>query len=68
MSFAGAAAVIPWDATPEQVASALAGLPTIDSVVVTRAGPDDQNGFTWTVVFSSPLGIQGGTPIFCPAL
>ncbi|CAM9541561.1 unnamed protein product, partial [Phaeothamnion confervicola] len=42
------------DSTDAEVAAALEALPSVDSVVVERTGPDDQGGYNWTVTFTAP--------------
>ena len=45
-----------YEATALTVKTALESLSTIGSVDVTRAGPDENSGFTWTVTFLTELG------------
>lgn len=35
----------------------LEAMPTVDDVSVSREGPDDQGGYTWSVTFHSPTGL-----------
>ena len=44
------------DATAPEVKTALEGLSTIGSVDVTASGPDENEGYTWTVTFLTELG------------
>ncbi|CAM9522837.1 unnamed protein product, partial [Hapterophycus canaliculatus] len=44
---------IPYDATASELGLALTDMPSIDSVNVSRVGPDHQGGFNWTVTFTS---------------
>ena len=56
LSFAGfTTAAIPYDASVGAMASALQNLQSVESVDVTRSGPDNQRGFRWTVTFTSEL-------------
>jgi len=44
---------IPYDATPDEVKSALEALIEVDVVQVKRTGPDVQNGYSWSITFVS---------------
>ena len=35
----------------------LEAMPTVDDVTVSRVGPDDQGGYTWSVTFHAPTGL-----------
>jgi hypothetical protein len=44
---------IPWNATSEQMESALESMGAVENVVVTRSGMRPGGGFTWTVTFKT---------------
>ena len=46
---------IPYDSSSSFLRSKLEVLPTIESVSVVRSLPDSQNGFSWTIEFTSDL-------------
>lgn len=54
-------AVVPSDASAEELRDAIESLPSIGSAEVTRQGPDDLSGFTWSVTLTSFYGpLTGG--------
>nr|AIG55740.1 secreted protein [Thraustotheca clavata] len=56
LSFGGSTTVnIARDATSGAVQSALQALPTVGQVSVTRSGPDNQLGYSWTITFLSDM-------------
>ena len=60
-SFGGATThPIKCDASAAAVARALRALSTIIDVDVTRSGPTNEKGFTWTVTFFRVVGEIGG--------
>merc|ERR1711871_1504541 len=58
--------LIPFDApatgSSASVQSKLMQLSNVDSVVVTRSGPDVQNGYSWTITFQDP-NMPGDLPL-----
>lgn len=46
-------AVVPFDASAEDVRDAIESLPSVGSVEVTRKGPDNNLGFEWSVTLTS---------------
>jgi hypothetical protein len=54
-----------YDAGPNDVRVALEALAAVGTVVVTRAGPDYQNGFDWLVTFTSAVN-SGNVPAIIP--
>lgn len=46
-------AVVPFDASAEEVRDAIESLPSVGSVEVTRKGPDNNLGFEWSVTLTS---------------
>lgn len=44
------------DASPLEMETALADIPGVGQVEVSRSQPDGQNGFTWLITFSASLG------------
>lgn len=53
-------AVVPFDASAEELRDALESLSSIGSAEVTRQGPDDLSGFTWSVTLTSFYGPLAG--------
>ncbi|CAM9165015.1 unnamed protein product, partial [Choristocarpus tenellus] len=49
-------ALVPHDASAEELRQALESLPSLGSVEVSRLGPDDQGAFEWSVTLSSFSG------------
>ena len=58
-------ASLDYDAGSNDVRVALEALSSVGTVVVTRTGPDYQNGFVWTVTFTSPVN-TGNVPAIIP--
>jgi len=54
-----------YDASANDVRLALEGLSTLGVVVVSRTGPDYQNGYAWTVTFADPRN-SGNMPAIIP--
>ena len=56
---------LPYDASANDVRLALERLTTLGVVVVSRTGPDYQNGYAWTVTFADPMN-AGNMPAIIP--
>ena len=52
---------IPFDATEEELTSALEALPSVGAVTVSRSTSDFQRGYSWSVTFGSPMN-SGNIP------
>ena len=53
-------AVVPFDASAEEVRDAIESLPSVGSAEVSREGPDENSGFKWSVTLTSFNGPLSG--------
>lgn len=59
-AYASPYAVVPFDASAEEVRDAIESLPSVGSAEVSREGPDEDFGFTWSVTLTSFNGPLSG--------